>query len=198
MKLRMALLAAAALAASPASFGGEPDVDLYGGKAQTGTVKPSGWGDCKVSEKKSEAGKAWIEIAAPESAKQWCGATISFEQGLEERPPLSAEMLEKGFLCFKVNGGLDEFDRAAGGQAVQIAIGQKSPAKSGGFHPLSSYLPGGSVDSDPETWQEAKIPLKTLAGGSGLKSVDSLRLQFIGSPPPAPLLVKDVRLSLEK
>ena len=195
MKAHPILLAI--LAASLNAFGAEPgaSIELYGAKAPALGVKLNAWGDCKPAERRPEGGLPYLEIAAPETAKQWCGTTIAFSQGLEEKEALSKDLIEKGLLTFKVNGGNDEFDRPSGGQNVQIAIGQQSPAKSGGYHPLSNYLEGNSVDNDPESWQEVRIPLKTLIGDSGMKRVDALKVQFIGTPPGAPLLIREIRLT---
>lgn len=177
-----------------ALMAGEGSVELYGLKGSSRALKLSGWGGCSASEAKSGSGESFIEIAPSEGAKQWCGVVASFECLESAKAPLSPELLESGFLRFELNGGLDEFDRPSGSHSVQVAISQKEPSKSGGFVGLESYMKGSAVDSDPATWQEVKIPLKTLVGNSGLKRFDSLRVQFRGTPSQAPLLIRGISL----
>ena len=196
MKVRLILLAI--LSASFSAIGGEQSatLELFGLNTPANTIKVNGWGGCKPAERRPKGGQAYLEIATPEPAKQWCGASIAFKNG-DAQDGLSKELLEKGFLIFKVNGGNDEFDRPAGGQNVQISIGQ-NPAKSGSIVALSSYLDGNAIDNDPESWQEARIPLKNLIGGASIQRIDSLKIQYIGTPSPAPILIRDIRLEFGK
>ncbi len=145
--------------------------------------------------------KKILKLGFGKAPQPWAGAVLATEGPSEagkNAPALSPDSKANGSLVFLVNGSADEWGNHCGEQGVQVMLGLRPSGQgnfeSGAYHDMRKYMEGGAVDKDPATWQRVAVPLAELLKGKDLACVGVVGFQYIGTPPPAALLVKDVRL----
>ncbi len=171
------------------------------------------WGGCELTERKEAEGAAdtknVLALSPQEKATAWCGGTVSTSKtsaSISDPIPLPLESLDKAFLVFKLNGLGDEFDRPSGGQVLQLSIGERIKDsgpwsecwKCGGYIGINDFLKGGSIDNDPASWQEVRIPLRVLTDGKSVRFLGRIAFQFVGAPPPAGVAIIDIAVEFAK
>lgn len=124
-----------------------------------------------------------------EKSVSWCSCAFRFQ------PPVSLPPgFENGTLEFEANGGTDIWGNHRGGQTLQFRLdcldAAGNPVKSGDAQMSSPD----SVDSDPESWQPIRLPLKLILPADAVK-MQSLFIQFMRLPQePGGIQLRNIRL----
>ena len=133
--------------------------------------RPHVWGGLKTSFDNDE-----ITFHLDEKSINWCSCNFIFH-----RPIDIPEGFEGGSLVFEANGGNDTWGNHRGGQILQVHLYCQNATgkeiKSGS----AQMSPQNSIDSNPESWQIVKIPLKLILPANAEK-LNSLFLQFTYIP----------------
>lgn len=160
----------------------------------------STWGKVALKvQKDPQLDRNVLALICNDQSKSWSGGLISTSApptGAPAEIPLPDDK-KNGFLVFSVNGGNDEWGNHIGGQLIQISIGHRNATgqwdKGSSFVPINKYIAGNSIDGDPSTWQEVRIPLSTLTASQNIPAIGAVFVQYIGTP-VAPLAISSIKI----
>lgn len=132
------------------------------------------WGGLKL--RREENG---FELGFTQETQAGAGVVIAFSA-----PVALTTELRKKHLTFQLNGGKDQWGRRiSGGMKIRLRLRGTDPT---GSHKLSRSLSpvitGDAIDSDPETWQKASVPLEELP--DGITALTGFEIQFFQSANP--------------
>ena len=132
------------------------------------------WGDLKLHREENG-----FELEFTEKTQAGAGTVIAFPSPVALTPEL-----RKKHLTFQINGGRDPWGRRnSGGMKIRLRL---RGTDSGGKHRLSRsitpVIAGEVIDSDPETWQNAAVPLDELP--DDITALTGFEIQFYHSANP--------------
>ncbi len=156
---------------------------------QTLTVAP--WGKLK-----GEAASSGGEIVVSAESDLWAGFICRPKSAADAWKPTPEEWKEAR-LVFEINGGLDRFGNHKGGQLLGVTLrgaAEGKPVASERID-LRRLLDRAPIDSDPESWQEASIPLREFKKADVLNGViTGVGFQFLGTGNIAGVAARNFRL----
>lgn len=148
------------------------------------------WGGASL--KKVKVGEqSQLRFGVNKKASDWSGAKAVLRNNkdaiwLERKPG------DEGYIEFLVNGSTNKEGVHTGGQAIQFelysmnkSLLKKSPV------PLKNFIEGGSIDSDPNTWQSVKIPFEDLQLEKA-RPWTGFMLQYQGKRPEQGIMIKRI------
>ncbi len=137
---------------------------------------PKGW---TISTHNTDAKSVIVEgvwrIALGPKSVNWCSAR------LEGKTPIALPvgMGKQGTLVFEVNGLEDEWGEHLGGHLTQVLLSGNHESFKRRFIPLRRFTPDEAIiDSDPQTWQTVRIPMRALVDAEESLEVTGFNLQF--------------------
>ncbi|OQA81382.1 MAG: hypothetical protein BWY31_03768 [Lentisphaerae bacterium ADurb.Bin242] len=145
--------------------------EFYPLKFYPKNFNPHVWGGLNVSFDGDQT-----TFRLDEKSINWCSCLFQFQTAIDIPPGF-----ENGTLEFEVNGGTDMWGTHRGGQTLQFRLdcldASGNPVKSGD----AQMATPDSVDSDPESWQSIRLPLKLMLSDKSVK-MKALFIQFMHLP----------------
>ena len=173
----------------------QPAIDIFSGQLQKGWGV-GGWGGAslKIEPLKDSESKT-LHLMLNEAPQNWAGVFLSTNQPTGKTKAeivMSQSLKESGTLVLSINGSNDEWGNPVGQQNLQIALAQRTE-KSKWLHgakflSIKSFITGGMIDDKPETWQQVRVPLKTLFVKEDLPAIGAVFLQYVAQPTGAVMI----------
>ena len=207
MKKQILYILAAIGAALPAYAAGEDTVIFSGSEGFREGWTATAWGKgLEVREDaKGEKGEAAVAAVPTDQVVPWSGLAlrVGYDQNKAAATiPLDDALREHGVVVVRLNCGKDPKGQPGAGQALQASIGFLVGGALKEVSPLPINQFGGSatLDGDPESWQEIRIPIATmlakLPDPAAAEGILSVGLQYVETP-ASEVLVSDCRVKAE-
>lgn len=103
-----------------------------------------------------------------EEVTAWAGCRLGVADNVRDRSVLRFDrgQWERFALNFRINGGKNITGQYEGGQPVQAGVSfalANGKSANGSMTGIGRFLDGGSIDADPNTWQDVSVPLSEFA-----------------------------------
>lgn len=137
----------------------------------------SPWGTIDLTNQRGT-----VTVAISEKTADWAGT----HYWLETPVTLMRDQMNEGHVVMEVNGGNDRFGNHMGGQRLQLSA-------AGRYQRLNL-----GIDTNPNTFQTFKIPLKLWSSKSKAPSflIEKVSLQFTGTGKSSGYQVRNIRIEV--
>lgn len=207
MKKQILYILAAIGAVLPTYAAGEDAVIFSGSEGFREGWTATSWGTgLEVREDgKGEKDEPAVAAVPTDKVVPWSGLAlrVGYDQNKTAAAiPLDDALREHGVVMVRLNCGKDRSGQPGAGQALQVSIGFLVGGNLKEVSPLPINQFGGSatLDGNPESWQEIRIPIATmlakLPDPAAAEGILSVGLQYVEAP-VCEILVSDCRVKAE-
>jgi photosystem II stability/assembly factor-like uncharacterized protein len=150
-------------------------------KGYYSTFYSYGWNGFRAPKVEEIDGEKRIVFSAKADANAWSGGFISARK-LKDAPWAGPDQEGNGDVYIEINTLPDEKGIHHPGHEYQFHFDSKQ-AKLKPYFAVDTFLEGGAIDTDPQTWQKMRIPYSFI-GIDTDTPIDKFTIQVRGKPKP--------------